>query len=280
MEKAIHITKLKNLRYWKPVYERLYWGSEFCENLISGIKEAKKALEFTLNKGLDFTLVTPFVTEEGLKKLEGIFKWLKANRISCEIAVNDWGVLKRLHSHYNGFFELALGRLLTRQDTNPSIRKIIEKQLPTAIKNKDGKIAIFVHRVPGKCYQSGIRASYINSKSVQDFLSQLGIKRIELNNTVQGLNTEGVYFKKSLHVPYVNISTTRFCPMETKTQKIYRINVCKRECQRMYDKLRNRSISKVIYKRGNTTFYKNPVLPKKIYDLGIDRIVYQCEIPF
>ena len=127
MEKAIHITNLENLKYWKPLYKRLYWGVEFCQNLIPVIEETERILQFARDK---------------------------------------------------------------------------------------------------------------------------------------------------------NISTTRFCPMETRFQKIYRIGVCCKECQRMYDKLRNRGISKLIYKRGNTTFYKNPVRLREIDSLGIDRRVYQPQLPF
>ena len=274
MERAIHITKLENLERWNYRYQRIYWGAEFCQNLIPEIEETEKVLRFVEDRNLSFTLVTPFVTERGLEKLEEIFEWLKANRASCEIVVNDWGVLEMLRRD-NGFFKIALGRLLTRQQRDPSIKKLLKKQLPTAVKTKDDKIIIYVHRVPAKSYQTGIKKSYLNSKSAQDFLSRLGVERVELNNIIQGLNVEGLYLRKSLYTPYINISTTRFCPMETKYQKIYRINVCKKECQARYDELRNKGISKVIYKIGNTTFYRNPVKISGAINFGVDRIVYQ-----
>ena len=273
MEKAIHITKLENLKHWRPVYKRLYWGVEFCQNLIPAIADTEKVIGFVQDNKLDFTFVSPFVTEKGLDRLDEIFKGVKKNKVNCEIVVNDWGVLYRLHQRFDGVFDIALGRLLTRQERDPAIKRVIEKQIPTAVRRKDGKIAIFIHRPLGKKYQSGIRASYINSLSVQKFLARLGVNRLEFNNTIQGLNTEGIFLKKSLWTPYVNISTTRFCPMVTKFQKIYRIDVCHKECQNMYDELRNRGIDKVICKRGNTIFYKNPVRLRMAERLGIDRIV-------
>ncbi len=282
IEKAIHITSLRNLKYFhNEAYERIYWGTEFCQNLIPNLADTERILRFIKQNDLRFSLVTPFVTERGLNRLNKIFRWLKKQRVkNPEIVVNDWGVLECLHTEFNGLFEIALGRLLVRQQRDPAIKKVLEKQLPFAVKGKDGKINIIVHQPPAKKYRKGIKASYINSPLLQDFLSKFGIRRVELNNLIQGLNLEGIRLKKSLYTPFVNISTTRFCPMQTRFQKIYRINVCHRECQRYYDILRNRAVPKIIYKRGNTTFYKNPVNIKKIENSGIDRLVFQPQLPF
>lgn len=281
MEKAIHITCLKNLKYFrKGKYQRIYWGAEFCQNLIPSLADTEKALRFTRQNNLGFSLVTPFVTECGLKRLKEILKWLKQKRAKTEIIVNDWGILELLSTEFKGVFELGLGRLLVRQSRDPAMKRVLEKQPLFAVKGKDGRISIIVHRPPAKIYQKGIKASYVNSPLLQSLLSGFGIERVELNNLIQGLNLAEIRLKKSLYTPYVNISTTRFCPMETRLQRIYRINVCRRECQGYYDILRNKAIPKVIYKRGNTTFYKNPVDIKEAVGLGVDRLVFQPELPF
>jgi len=281
MEKTIHITSLKNLRYFqKGRYRRIYWGVEFCQNLIPTLKDTKEILRFINKNSLNFTLVTPFVTEKGLKRLNEIFHWLKKQKVIPEIVVNDWGVLDCLQSEFGNYFDLALGRLLVRQQRDPAMQRVLQKQLPFAVKRKDGKISIIIHKPPQRRYQEGIKASYINSSLMQGFLAKFGVKRIELNNLIQGLNLDGLKFKKSIYTPFVNISTSRFCPMKSKLQKIYRISVCKRECQQYYDILRNRGVPKIIYKRGNTTFYKNPLNMKSVLKNGIDRIIFQPEIPF
>lgn len=282
LEKAIYITNLRNLRYFrKGEYQRIYWGQEFCQNLIPTLKDTEEILRFIKKRNLEFTFVTPFVTERGLNSLNKIFRWLKKQKVeNLEIVVNDWGVLECLHTEFNGLFEIALGRLLVRQQRDPAMQRVLQKQLPFAIKRKDGKISIIIHKLPQRRYREGIKASYINSSLMQDFLAKFGVKRVELNNLIQGFNLEGLKFKKSLYTPFVNIATSRFCPMETRFQKIYRINVCRRECQRYYDILRNRTVPKIIYKRGNTTFYKNPLNIKEIIVNGIDRIVFQPELPF
>lgn len=281
MEKAIHIASLKSLKYFqKGKYQRIYWGIEFCQNLIPTLKDAQKILEFIEKNRLKLTFVTPFVTDRGLKRLSDIFRWFKKSKTRCEIVVNDWGVLEYLDREFKGYFELSLGRILVRQQRDPAMKNVIKKQLPFAVKGKDGKIRIIMHKIPDKQYQRGIKASYVNSLSLAGFLSRFGIKRVELNNLIQGLNLEGIQFKKSMYTPFVNISTTRFCPMESRFQKIYRINVCKKECQKYYDILRNRAIPKFIYKRGNTVFYSNPLNPALLKGSGIDRVVFQPELPF
>lgn len=282
MEKALHITRLNGLKYFqKGKYQRIYWGPEFCQNIIPTIGETTGILRFTKQNNLELSIVTPFVTERGLRILKKMFNWIKGQKIkNPEIIVNDWGVLECLNMEFRGIFEISLGRLLVRQQRDPAMKTILEKQLPFWVKKKDGNIAIFVHRPPSRKYQTGIKASYVNSSLSQDLLSKFGIKRVELNNLIQGLSLEGIRFKKSLYTPYINISTTRFCPMETRYQKIYRINVCKKECQRYLDILRNRNIPKIIYKRGNTIFYKNPLNQSALKKYDIDRVVFQPELFF
>ena len=281
MEKSLHITNFKNLKFFKQgQYQRIYWGVEFCQNLIPTVADTEEILSFIIKNNLKFSFVTPFVTEYKLEWLRRIFYWLNKKKLKCEIVVNDWGILEYLHSEFKGYFELSLGRLLVRQQRDPAMKRVLEKQPLFPVKGKDGKIRIIVHKPPSKSYQEGIKASYVNSSLFQGLLSKFGIKRIELNNLIQGLNLEGIKFKKSIYTPFVNISTSRFCPMESRFQKIYRINVCRRECQKYYEILRNRAIPKIIYKRGNTTFYKNPIDIKKVLKTDIDRLVFQPGLPF
>ena len=151
METALHITNLKNLKYFqKDRYQRIYWGVEFCQNLIPNLVDTENILEFVKKNDLKFSFVTPFVTERGLKRLKEIFSWLKKKKIGCEVVVNDWGVLEYLHDEFSKYFGLALGRLLVRQQRDPAVKRAIEKQLPFAVKGKDGKIRIIVHKIPGR----------------------------------------------------------------------------------------------------------------------------------
>ncbi|GAI02329.1 unnamed protein product, partial [marine sediment metagenome] len=66
MEKAALISNLDNLSLITPQHQRLYFGPEFCQYLLPSPSELKEALNFTRKRRLSFTLVTPFVTDEGL----------------------------------------------------------------------------------------------------------------------------------------------------------------------------------------------------------------------
>jgi hypothetical protein len=279
MERAIHITKLSSLKYHSFRYKRLYFGTEFCQNLIPSANDLAKVLDFVRKRNTEFTLVTPFVTEKGLHRLNKLFETLRNKKIECEIVVNDWGILEVLSKRYKAF-KLSLGRLLTRQNRDPATAKALEKQLPMFIKAQDGKMKIIVHAMPDKRYRAGIRACYVNTPSVYRLLSEFGIGRVELNNVIQGLNFENMGFKVSLYTPFVNISTTRFCPMGSRFQKIYRINVCNQECQKYYLLLRSKYVPKTLYLRGNTTFYKNAIKLNNVDKLAVDRVVFQPELPF
>ena len=275
MEKAIHINNIKQIKLPIARYHRIYWGNEFCQNLIPLPADTDKILDYSHRHKLGFTFVTPFVTEEGLKTIESSLSWLKRYGAGCEIVVNDWGVLDTIWRRYGNFFEIVLGRLLTRQQRDPLMSRFLEKQPPLAVRDKKSRITVFLHRLPTKRCQMAMRSCYLNAEAAQSFLVKRGVVRIELNNVIQGIRTEGISLKKSLYTPYVHISSTRFCPMETKYQKIYRINVCRKECRREYDILRNKKIPKIIYRKGNSIFYKNPVVLERIFALGIDRVVYQ-----
>lgn len=281
MEKAIYVSNIKNLKYFiKGEYQRLYWGAEFCQNLIPDLKDTEKVLAFAMKNKVKFSFITPLVTDKGLSKLRKAFSYLRKNNAECEIIVNDWGVLECLRAEFNKYFKLALGRLLVRQQRDPSMKIVLQKQPPYAMRdNKTGKIAVVIHSPPKGLYQKGMGASYANSYLFQDFLSKFGIERLELNNLIQGLYLEGVRFKKSIYTPYVNISTTRFCPMESRLQKLYRIDMCHKECQEHYYEMKSKNIPMVIYKKGNTTFYKNPLDIESSKKNGIDRIVFQPGLP-
>ncbi len=67
MEYAVFISKVENLKYCDHNFSRLYFGNEFCQHLLPSVLEMEEALNFI--GALDFTFVTPYVTDEGLMRL-------------------------------------------------------------------------------------------------------------------------------------------------------------------------------------------------------------------
>jgi hypothetical protein len=120
---------------------------------------------------------------------------------------------------------------------------------------------------------------------IHDFLLQNRVPRIELDYLAHGLSLELPKGKISASVywPYAYITTTFFCPSagcDVKGKSIIKIKPCRRPCQRYQFILRHKSIPKIIYLKGNTQFYKNSRRSfKNLERLGVDRIVYEPQIP-
>ncbi len=288
MERAIFITRLNQLKYIDCGYSRLYYGNEFCERLIPVPDCLEQILSYTEKKKLDLSLVTPYVTSDGIKKIEALFELLKSRRVACEIIINDWGVLNLLNHKYLSLTPV-LGRLLTKQKRGPRLIKLLKRQTrPRLIKNsKNSKIKdlVFQKKLPAELdfYYKGSNAASV--PAIHNFLISRHIRRIELDNTAQGLFLDFPEEKisASIYLPYVYISTTFFCPTagcDEKEGSLLKIKPCKRQCQRYIFKLRHRTMPKVIYLKGNTQFYKNARFQLKEWEnLGADRIVYEPEIP-
>jgi hypothetical protein len=288
MEKAVFITNPRQLKYADNSYSRLYYGNEFCERLIPSVGELQQVLSYVNKKKLNFSLATPYVTDYGLQKLRPLFELMREDGRNSEIIINDWGVL-RLSDATCLDAVLVLGRLLTKQKRGPGLRSMLERnfrpRLVQASQNPQMRYLVFQKKLPLGLdpYYRGSNVSSV--PAIHDFLASRGIRRIELDNTEQGLFLKLPKGKisASLYLPYVYISTTFFCPTAGCSRNKYRllkIKPCKRECQKYVFKLRHKSLHKVIYLKGNTQFYKNTdIRIKEWARAGIDRIVYEPEVP-
>jgi len=288
MERVIFITKINQLKYVTSRFSRLYFGIEFCERLIPSLDDLKKMLCYIQRKGLNISLVSPYVTNIGLGRLKTLFEFLKSEKINCEVIINDWGVLNLINRKYPNLTPV-LGRLLTKQKRCPRLIRLLKRQLmPRLIvdsKNPDQR-HIFIPKILPLDLDSYYKGSDTSSVPViHNFLIGQRIKRIELDNTAQGLLLELPRDKisASIYLPYVYISTTFFCPTagcDLKKAFLLKIKSCKKQCQKYVFKLRHRTMPKIIYLKGNTQFYKNARLRiGEFAKIGIDRIVYQPQLP-
>ncbi len=288
MERAVFITKLSQLKYVNEEYSRLYYGNEFCERLIPSLQDLKEILGYIKIRGLNFSFVSPYVTNIGLGKIKVIFEFLKVEKINCEVIINDWGLLNLINYEYLNF-QPVLGRLLTKQKRGPRLIKLLKRQVRPRLKvnpESPGQRQILIHKkLPFDLdpYYKGSNASSV--PIIHNFLISQHIKRIELDNIAQGLFLKLPKDKilASVYLPYVYISTTFFCPTagcDQKKKSLLKIKPCNRQCQRYLFKLRHKTMPKVIYLKGNTQFYKNTRLSmRELEESGVDRIVYQPEIP-
>jgi hypothetical protein len=263
VEQAIFISKVDNLKLHTPRYSRLYFGNEFCEQLIPSLMDLEQVLDFVDKNGLDFTFVTPYVTDKGLRTLEPLLEETARRKPDSEVVFNDYGVLRILTSHYSGL-EPVMGRLLNRMKRGPRLMTVIDKLPPSTVEY--------------------FRTTNLAVPILGEFLGKNGVRRVELDNVLQGfdfpLNNN---LNASLYVPFAYVTTTRFCLANScdvpEEEEVIGIFPCKQECQEYTFYLRSEIMPVMLIRKGNTTFFENEVLPDDMEQKGITRIVTQPEIP-
>ena len=254
--------KLKNI-------DRVYIGNDFCQEKFN-IDEIKKLLIFYDDK-IKITLLLPFFTDTFFYKLEKLLLFIKDNiNIKYfEIVFNDWGTFYYLRKNYP-FFNLVMGRLLTKQKKDPRVNVIFNNLQDKfrILKSKENeKKIIFTKKVPKSLVNIFSRTS-IETKEFFSFLIKNNVKRIEIDNIQSDIIIEkNNKIKVSLYYPYSLLTLTRYCgALYSKTDK-----VCNKTCNNVPINLKNG-----FYIKANALYYKNDVLPdKRLLKLNnIDRVIH------
>lgn len=264
VEQAVFFARLEPLLEWHGECDRIYFGHEFCQRLLPTPESLLKAAERAAALKKHFTFVTPFVTDAGLRRVSELLAALAGAGLPepPEITVNDWGVLRLLHRQYPQW-PAALGRLLSRQKKGPRIMNI-----------KD--------RMPASALDHLMRAN-VDVPHISEFLRGMSVRRVELDNLLQGLRRAEGALPASLYYPYAYISTTRLCLLMAgdRPDKNFRsIGCCSQECLRYDVTLVHQQMPAPLLLKGNTYFFRNDSLPSNLEELGIDRLVFQPELPF
>jgi len=262
MEQAIFISKVENLKYFSPDFSRLYFGNEFCEHLIPSVAELDQVLDFVSGNSLDFTFVTPYVTNNGLRRLEVLFQEVAQKRPNSEIVFNDYGVLRILCNRYSEL-EPVMGRLLNRMKRGPRLMVVMDKLPQTTVEY--------------------FRSSNLTLPVLTKFLNDKGVRRVELDNVLQGFDFALNDLSASLYLPFAYVTTTRLCLTNScdipEREELIGIFPCQRECQKYTFYLRSEIMPVILIRKGNTIFFENGALPEGIEEMGITRIVTEPEIP-
>lgn len=235
----------------KQGFDRLYFGSESCENCLPTVEAILRAEKIAKNKGLSFTLVTPICTEKGLDYLSN--KILPAiNKKGMEISCNDFGVLHFLTKlPFRG--TIALGRLLAKS-----------KKWPLGF-------------IPPEFLKT-IKHSPYGFTEYQDYLKQNKVKVIEIDNRAEGYDSDlqKIPFKIAMHIPFVYLTSGRMCFLagqeKNKEQKFGISNECKQYCNQQLVEINDQ-----FYSNGRTVYCLNNKIDQKILK-SIDRLVISPNI--
>lgn len=241
------------MKYDKTKFDQLYFGSEFCENLIPTIEE----LKFFLNKckadGLGPVFVTPVVTDRGIAKLKVCFDFLDAQGVMYSTVVNDVGVLQML-SECAKTKSVIIGRLF---DKTSHDSRISQKDIPSYY----GAAGIRYAGEPG-----------ILSDHSRRILKSFGVQRFEFD-----LPKVGIYpdrredYGFSLYWPFHYLTTGRVClfraaDREGKDKFLVGGKPCRGICKKKELELRKpvngfspeQGVKKndlYLFQKGNTIFY-------------------------
>jgi hypothetical protein len=258
MEFAIFLSQRDELDFVDESFSRVYFGNEFCQELIPSLEDLERVLQ-TLS-GLEFTLVTPFVTDEGLVRLSALFDRLSQDKRDTEVVFNDWGVfhlLKKSHSN----LQPVMGRLLNKMKRDPRIGKLL-------------------HLLPGEDI-SYFKSSNLTLKIFRDFLTASGVRRVEFDNLIQGFDLDYDGVDLSLYLPFAYVTTTRYCLANacdiSQKKGVVGIFPCKKECQRYTFFLKHKVMPVTLLRKGNTLFFKNETIPENIGTFS--RIVIEPKVP-
>ena len=222
----------------------------------------EQALDFAAKNGLDFTFVSPYVTNKGLRRVEVLLREISRRKPDSEVVFNDYGVLRILNGHYSDL-EPVMGRLLNKMKRGPRLMMVADKLPPSTVEY--------------------FRSSNLTVPILREFLTDNRIRRVELDNVLQGFDFSLDSLEASLYVPFAYITTTRFCLTNScdtpEREEMIGIFPCKQECQQYTFYLRNEIMPVALIRKGNTTFLENEALPDAMEEKGITRIVTQPEIP-
>ncbi len=183
--------------------QRLYFGVSFCQHLTSPPEDAVAAAVFAQKRGWGLTLVTGYVTDPFLEKIDAIVAALiAANAPDLEVVVDDWGVLRRVRSRYPSV-RLVLGRGLNRMVRDPRVPDTGPEHLG------------------GDATPESWQGSSLGSSAFRALLRKLGVHRGEADVPLQGLTpgatgdtsnpSTSPAIPTAVHLPFGMVATGRIC---------------------------------------------------------------------
>jgi hypothetical protein len=222
----------------------LYFGSEFCQELLPGIKDVEAFCVHCTERELEAVLLTPLVTQKGLNRLDRLLGGLARREMFPSVVFNDWGVLELLRKKHPSF-PLRMGRLMNRGLRDP-------------------RLDMQASGAAGENTQRGA--------GIRKLASSLGVSAVESDADLEpGYLGDGANgLKRALHVPFTFAASGRNCLEKAAatlassgkiTRGIFTQGLkagCKAPCRDICRKESRQDTQKEMWRAGNTLFYKAP----------------------
>jgi hypothetical protein len=248
MERAIFVSDPLDLRHFvEAPFERIYFGTEFCNHLLPTTGQLQRVVEFAAGQNVAVTLVTPPFFDSTFPRLAGLLDLLDAG---TEVVFNDWGLFDSIEERS---LAPVHGRLLCTSKKDPRI---------------------------GADAEPYFRQTNLNER-LQEHLLSLGIRRVELDNIAQGYDlTLGESLSASLYYPFVQCTQTRKCVrfnLRGQHPKFQIADRCDPVCRGEVTTLRLDDAK--VHLMGNAQFYVNDERPSDLADWNVDRTVFMPRFP-
>ena len=245
-DKKIFIENAAEMPCDNSEYTGVYVGSGFCQEALPTREELAALVSAAQERGLSFHLVTPYLTESYIGHAINLAESLTSFAPGSEVIANDLGFLATIAADFKELKPVA-GLILAFQRSDPDVLKILDAAFDGTELEK--KRMEFQH-------------ISVDNPIFARFLKELRVSRIEIQNPRQGIGAESVVdFEYSLHIPYVYVTSTRFCqPVErlTRPGRVPGVYSCQRQCAELYFRLTPRGGDTRFIFRGNTVYYENP----------------------
>lgn len=263
-------------------FSRLYFGQEFCQNLIPGPTEIEESYYYSRQLAWDYTYVTGgYLTEAGINKVRKNLQRLRDLDAKCEVVFNDWGVLRIIKREFPEFTPV-LGRILNKQ-TRLQMFTIPGSKLPI--------LPLEIQTPLDQIERNQLRAYADISLSNPEYLEQLhafGIKNVDLDIVPQGVlrPADGWGLNLGFYYPWAFIATGRGCPtagtVDPARTFMIKDEPCPRPCRKYNCTPNLQSIAEVpMVQRGPALMvyhgdYAEPYFKGKI---PFERFIFEPYIP-
>jgi hypothetical protein len=219
----------------KGTLKAVYFGTEFCQDLLPSAVAAEKFCALAQESGLEACLLTPVVRADGLGRILDLVSALADRGWSPTLVFNDLGVLQLLRQKHPAL-KLQAGRLLNRALRDPR----------------------YANDPSPEPLQRGSRGGAIRS-----LLSRCGVKGLETDADLDGtyLGDGTAPLQRVLHLPYVFAASGRNCLLKAEQQtgeknfaRLLR-RPCAAPCRERCNPETRPDLKQPLWRAGNTLFY-------------------------
>ncbi len=217
----------------------LYYGSEFCQELLPGIRATEVFCADCDARNLEAVLLTPMVTCKGLDRIDRLLGSLTDRGWFPAIVFNDWGVLNLVRKSYP-CLSLRMGRLMNRGLRDPRLAM----------------------QAMGSGGENTARGT-----GIRKLAASLGICAVESDADLEpgylGVGDEG--FERTLHVPFTFVASGRNCLEKAAATSTGRGTFtrglrsgCKAPCRGVCRPENRPDTPRQLWRAGNTLFFTAP----------------------